>query len=168
MNANRIKRPWMPLIVLSICLIFLGVNGFIGGYLMLSDPYGAPMGMPVSVLQSTLFHNFIIPGIFLIVVWGAGSFIVLLGLWLHPQKPAFDLVTRWTREHWAWTLCVGLGMGLLIWLTYQVFTLPEIAPVQFILYALAILAVAIPLLPGMRAYYRLRNAADVFSIRVTY
>ena len=131
-----------------------------GGYLMLNDPYGSPMGMPVSVLQHTLFQNFIIPGIWLRIVWGAGSFVVLFGLWLHPQKPVVGVVTGWTHEHWAWTLSVLMGLGLLVWLVYQIFTLPAMAPIQYVLFVLAALLVTIPILPAMRAYYQLRNEAD--------
>ena len=156
---NPIPRPRFMLLILSVCLVFLGVNGVVGGYLMLNDPYGAPMGMPVSVLEHTLFQNYIIPGLCLIFVWGGGSLLALVGLWLRPQKPDLDVVTRWTHEHWSWTLSVALGLGLLVWLTYQVFTLPAIAPVQVILFVLAIFLVVVPLAPGMRTYYRLQAPA---------
>jgi hypothetical protein len=157
-NATRLTRPWTWLLILTICLLFLGVNGFIGGYLMLNDPYGAPMGMPVSMLERTLFQNFIVPGFWLIIVWGGGSFLALLGLWFRSPKTELDAVSRWTHEHWAWTLAEALGLGLLVWLTYQVFTLPAIAPIQYILFGLALLLVCIPLLPSMRSYYRLEQS----------
>src|SRR5579872_6785041 len=147
MNTHQMHRPWVSLIALSVCLLFLGVNGIIGGYLMLSDPYGAPMGMPVSVLERTPFQNYIVPGLCLILLWGGGSFLTLLGLWLRPQRLNVAMVSRLTHEHWAWTLSVILGLALLVWLTVQVFTLPAIAPVQYVLFSLAILLVVLPLLP---------------------
>jgi hypothetical protein len=48
-----------------------------------------------------------------------------------------------------------LGLALIVWLTVQVFTLPEMVAIQFILYALAALLIALPLLPPMRDYFRL-------------
>jgi hypothetical protein len=147
-------RPWLPLLALSVCLVFLGINGFIGGYLMLSDPNGTPMGMPVSYLERTPFPNFYIPGLFLVFLWGCGSFVLLAGLWLRPRWSAFALLTFWTHEHWAWGLSVLLGLGLLVWLTVQVFTLPKMAVIQFILYALAVLLIVLPQLPPMRDYFR--------------
>ena len=157
MITRQTHRPWGPIFVLTICLLFLGVNGLIGGYLMLTDPNGAPMGMPVSVLERTPFQNFIIPGLFLLIVWGGGSLVALVGLWLRPQWSVLNTLIRWSKEEWAWDLSVGLGLALLVWLTVQVFTLPAVAPIQYILYALAVLLVGVPMLPSMRNYYRLRD-----------
>lgn len=149
------KQPIVPLFVLSLSLLFLGINGLIGGYAMLSDPNGAPMGLPVDTLAKTPFENYTIPGLILILVWGIGSFITLVGLWAQQQTAFFNRLTAWTHEHWAWDLSILLGIALVIWLTVQVFTLPAIAPIQFILYGLAVLLIIMPLVPAMRRYYQL-------------
>jgi hypothetical protein len=81
--------------------------------------------------------------------------VILAGLWLRPQWAVFEVFLRWTHEHWAWGLSVLLGLALIVWLTVQVFTLPEMVAIQFILYALAALLIALPLLPPMRDYFRL-------------
>lgn len=155
MVTTKVRRPTLSLMVLSVCLLFLSINGFIGGYLMLSDPNGAPMGMPVSYLARTPFQNFFIPGLMLIFIWGCGSLLTLIGLWMRPQWAIFNRLTGWTDQHWAWDLSIALGIALISWLTVQVFTLPAIAPIQIILYALAIVLVALPLFPQMRQYYHL-------------
>ncbi|MEZ4669292.1 MAG: hypothetical protein R3E39_15410 [Anaerolineae bacterium] len=153
MNTTASHRPLLPLLLLSLCLVFLGINGFLGGYAMISDPRGAPMGMPVSTLQNTLFQDFFIPGLCLIVIWGCGSLLTLAGLWLRPHWLGLDTLSRLVHEHWSWEFSVLLGAGLLVWLSYQVFTLPEVAPIQIILFVLAALLVMLPLLPPMRRYY---------------
>lgn len=155
MNPQNPARPFLPLLALSLCLLVLVINGFIGRYFMLSDPHGAPMGMPVSDLARTPFQNFFIPGLLLIFIWGCGSLLALVGLWLRPQWSLLNWLTRWTDEHWAWDLSLVLGIALIIWLTVQVFTLPAVAPIQIILYALAVLLIVLPLHPQMRQYYRL-------------
>lgn len=155
MKLRTQTRPMLSLIILSLCLLFLSVNGFIGGYLMLSDPNGAPMGMPVTDLARTPFQNFVIPGWILIVVWGLGSLLVLLSLWLRPHLSFLDGIAQATHEHWAWLASIVLGLGLLVWLTVQLFTLPQMAPVQLLLYTLAVLMVLLPFMPGMRRYYHL-------------
>ena len=154
MNMKVAVRPYLPLLALSLCLLFLGINGLVGGYLMLMDPNGAPMGMPVSDLAQTPFQNYVVPGLILIFVWGCGSLLALIGLWLRPQLTLLNLASRLTHEHWAWALSLVLGLALLVWLTVQVLTLPNVAPIQFILYVLAALLVVLPLLPKMRQYYR--------------
>lgn len=157
MNNYATRRPLIPLLLLSACLVFLGVNGFVGGYLMLRDPYGAPMGMPVSMLENTIFDNFTVPGLCLIFIWGCGSLLTLLGLWLRPHWFGLDALSRRLHQHWSWELSLLLGVGLLVWLIYQVFTLPEIAPIQIVLFVLAALLVLLPLHPAMRRYYRIRQ-----------
>ena len=152
-------RTSRVLLALSVCLVFLSINGVIGGVLMLADPRGAPMGMPVSYLERTPFDSFIIPGLVLIFVWGCGSFVTLWGLWRRPQWPLLNRLSAPTGQHWAWTASVALGLALMVWLTVQVFTLPAVAVIQFILYALAALLVGLPLLPSMRRFYRLTGPA---------
>ena len=149
------RRPTISLVVLSICLLFLGINGLIGGAIMLSDPFGVPMGMPITYLEHTPFQNFIVPGLCLILIWGVGSFFTLIGLWLRPNWLAG--ANRMIHEHWAWSFSVLLGVGLFVWLTFQLFTLPAVAPIQYILYGLAMFLVLTPLLPEMRSYYRISD-----------
>lgn len=154
-RLNYAIRPTVWLLVLSVCLVLLAVNGFVGGYLMLADPNGTPMGMPVSLLERTGFQDFTIPGVLLIVIWGLGSLTTLIGLWARQSSPVFSTLTDWTGEHWGWVASIVLGSGLFVWLVYQVLTLPEIAVIQYILFALALILIGLPLLPAMRRYYRL-------------
>ncbi len=61
------------------------------------------------------------------------------------------------HEHWSWSLSLLLGLALLVWLTFQLFTLPAVAPIQYLLYGLAMFLVLTPLLPEMRRYYRIAD-----------
>lgn len=153
----RSHRPIVPLLILSVCLIFLGGNGFIGGYYMLSEPNGAPMDIPISLLDATVFRSWVVPGLFLVFLWGFGSLIVLIGLWLRPHLSVFDRFTHLTRHHWGWGASVLLGLALLFWLAVQFFTFFDVAPIQYILGGLALILVMMPLLPGMRRYYAQRD-----------
>lgn len=152
-------RPTTAQLILSVCLVFIGINGLVGGVLMLADPNGAPMGMPVSDLERTPFDSYVIPGLVLLLLWGCGSLVTAFGLWRRPQWPLLIRLTAWSGQHWAWAASIALGLALLVWLTVQVFTLPAVAVIQYILYALAALLIALPLLPSMRRRYRL-PAAD--------
>jgi hypothetical protein len=150
-------RPVILLLVLSICLLFLGVGGFIGGYEMLRDPNGTPMGMPVSQLERTPFQNFFVPGLVLIFIWGCGSMLTLIGLWVRWQLPQINRLTGFVHLHWASGLSVLIGLGLIVWLTVQLFTLPAVIPLQFILYSVAVVLIVLPLFPTMRRYYRVEE-----------
>jgi len=149
-----LRSPRRALIILSVCLVFLSFNGFAGGLMMLTAPDGASLGMSVSDLERTPFVDFTLPGMLLIALWGVGSLITVWSLWTRPDVPALARIVRPLHEHWAWVLPLLIGVGLIVWLTVQVFTLPEVAAIQVILYVLAAIIIAIPLFPGVRAYYR--------------
>lgn len=153
MNTVEKRRPLLPLLIVSVCLLFLGINGLIGGIVMLRDPNGEPFGLSVSVLQTTPFANFLVPGIVLLGVWGVGSLLVLSGLWLRWRVPLLDGLIRLTHEDWPWEFTIVLGVALMIWLIVQVVTIPGVAPIQVVLFVMAALMIVVPLLPQMRQYY---------------
>lgn len=154
MNTQNSHRPMILLALLSLCLLLVAGGGFYGGIAMLGDPSGSPLGMPVSDLEATPFQSYLIPGLILIFVWGCGSLLILASLWGRPQFTLLDGFSHRAHEHWAWGLTVLFGITLIIWLTVQVFTLPAVAPIQYVMYGLALLIAGIPFLSQMRQHYR--------------
>ena len=154
MNTQNTHRPLILLTLLSLCLLLVGIGGFYGGIAMLGAPDGAPLGMSVTDLAATPFQSYRIPGLILIFAWGCGSLLVLASLWSRPQVALLDGFSQSVHEHWAWGLTMLLGLALIIWLTVQVFILPAVAPIQYVMYCLAVLIIGIPLLPQMRQHYR--------------
>jgi len=67
--------------VLLALLILLGLSGLAGGAAMVADPSGAEMGLSVSMLEGLPIANFVLPGLFLIVVMGAVPLVVAFGVW---------------------------------------------------------------------------------------
>ena len=51
---------------------FIGLGAIGGGMMALLNPQG-PDGMPANVLDGSPFHDFLVPGIFLLVVLGLGN-----------------------------------------------------------------------------------------------
>jgi len=78
----------MPLpIKTSIALmLFLAVGAIAGGYGILSDPSGAFLRMSARDLAGSPFPNFLIPGIFLLVVFGFGPVVGAFLLWRLPGR----------------------------------------------------------------------------------
>lgn len=147
--AQKQYRPFIPLLLISICLVFLGINGVVGGYLMLADPNGTPMGLLISDLTYTPFQNFFIPGLLLLLVWGCGSFVTLIGLWLPLRQGSDSRAQGLANEHWAWLFCFAMGVGLVVWLFVQLLTIPNVAPIQYMLLGLAVLLIGLPLTQSM-------------------
>jgi hypothetical protein len=84
----------MKTVVQFICIILLLFNGFgafYGGIMLIADPSGAKLQMPLSFLEHSPFSNYLIPGIVLITVNGLFSFVTLVALILKKEN-AFWLV----------------------------------------------------------------------------
>lgn len=63
-----------------VALALLGITAVWGGAELIRYPTGAPMQIPLSLLQYTPFHSFLIPGIILLVAWSP------TGCWLLPSS----------------------------------------------------------------------------------
>lgn len=71
----------MKTIVQVICMVLLLVNGLgalYGGFLLMLDPSGSKMQMPLSYLEHSPFSNYLIPGIILFIVNGLFSFVTIM------------------------------------------------------------------------------------------
>jgi hypothetical protein len=73
-RTGRINRTAPgPLGVTAAALHFLvGLGGIAGGLGALSNP-NAPMGISTDILKNGPFRSFLIPGLFLLIVLGAGN-----------------------------------------------------------------------------------------------
>ncbi len=55
--------------------VFIGLGALGGGFMLVRDPSGSALGVPISLIEGSPFPDFLIPGIFLLVVNGVGSMI---------------------------------------------------------------------------------------------
>jgi hypothetical protein len=93
-------------VVLGILQIFIAVGAIPAGLMMILDPSGSSLGMPLLMLANTPFTNFLIPGIFLLMVNGIGG--LLGGL------------ASFRRYRYADKMAIGLGTFLILWIAAQV------------------------------------------------
>jgi hypothetical protein len=102
----------MKTIVKTICIILLLFNGlgaFYGGILLIADPSGVKLQIPLSFLDNSPFSNFLIPGIVLVIVNGIFSFAALLALFL--------------KKVYAFWLVIAQGVLLSGWILVQMILL---------------------------------------------
>jgi hypothetical protein len=59
-------------------LLFNGVGAVIGGWILMIDPSGVQMQLPVDYLRRIPFKDYFIPGLILFVANGLMSFVVLV------------------------------------------------------------------------------------------
>ena len=85
MKGNQVKRPLVYWLLLFL-LFFQGVSATPAGLMLVSDPTGETMQMPVTWLAGTIFPNYLIPGLILTIVLGLGAFFVLASLLFLPER----------------------------------------------------------------------------------
>ena len=138
--------------LLVASLIFLAFGGLYGGISMLADPSGKILQMD-EVLASLPVPNYILPGLFLLFIMGFTPLFLTFCLFKRPKWTWIESIFNWSREYWALTSSLMLGIVLLIWLSVQAMMIGFKWPIQFITTANGILIVAFALSPKLRALY---------------
>ena len=138
--AKEPSRKPAALWVLLADLVVLAVGGLYGGIAFVSDPTGGSMGVPRSLLEGLPARDFLLPGLFLLVVMGIAPLVLFVALW-----------RRW---RWAWAATLLLGLLLLVWLAAEFVLWGYIAPIQIVTSVLDLVLLGAILLPGTRRWLK--------------
>lgn len=142
--------------VLAVLLAFQGLSGLGGGAILVIDPSGGLLGLPLSVLRRGPFADFLVPGVILLLVLGVLPAVTAVALWVRPRWRAVGWLERALGEHWSWVCAIAVGLGLLIWLAVESWVVgPSALLVLYGVLALAVIAVAS--MPGTRRFYRVER-----------
>lgn len=149
----------MARLLLIFLLLFNAIGAFYGSYMLIADPAGVEIGLPPGMLEGSPFHNYLVPGLVLLLVNG-----------VLPAAAAYGLIRRWPSAplaiipvlkdyHWAWSLALISGVGLMIWMGVQIALLGyyKEVPIQGVMSVVGVAITVLVLLPGMRAAYRLEQ-----------
>ena len=110
MSTDEAKSRSKRLVIgLGVFQLAMALTAGAGGVGMLGDPTGGNMGFSSEQLNGTPFSDYMIPGLFLLLVIGVGH---LLG----------GIVT-FTRYRYAGEIAMFLGVLLIIWIVVQVMLL---------------------------------------------
>ena len=144
------KRPMMlwPLIFL---LLFLAAGGLYGGIAMLVDPTGNLLGV-TEALSLLPVSNFILPGIFLVVVMGLAPLLLSYALIARPKWPWLAPLFEWSQYYWAWTATLILVAVLATWLAVEG-VLMGFFPITYVTAVVGLFLLLFALLPGVRKFY---------------
>ena len=93
-------------------LFFNGISALFGGGSLVLDPSGASMEMPLDWLAGTPFSSYLIPGLILFLVLGAGSIAAAIAT---------------VRKVNNYPLLVSLiGLALVIWIIVQIIMIQQL------------------------------------------
>ena len=111
-NSLRVTKT-----LLVILLVFLSLSGLFG-IMFLIDPSGELVEMPLSLLDKLPIDTFILPGLYLLIVYGIGSAVIAYGL----RRQLF----------WAPVAALLLGLVLIGWIIGQIILWGTPAMLQYI------------------------------------
>jgi len=112
------KRPFI-LWPLVFCLLFLAMGGFSGGIPMLADPANGGYLQFAQVLPLLPVSNFILPGLFLLVIMGLFPILLTYALIVRPKWAWVEAIFKWSNHYWAWTATLIFVGIIAIWLIYE-------------------------------------------------
>ncbi len=124
--------------MLLAALLLLGLNAVAGGFVLIVDPTGSTMGLPVDRLQGSPFSSFLVPGLVLFLVLG-----------VYPQVVAYGL---WTRRRWSWRAALLVVPAVIVWLAVQILVVGYQArpPLQLAVGLTGLVIFVLVLLPSVK------------------
>ncbi len=137
---------------LVFCLLFLALGGLYGGVAMLTDPTDGSLQL-TETLPLLPVSDFILPGIFLLVVMGLAPLLLIYGLLVRPEWKWAKRLSRWSGYHWAWIGTLGLGMILAVWLVVEGLLIGFEWAIQYITAVDGFLIILLVLIPPVRKFY---------------
>jgi len=160
-------RPVTALVIIALEVI-LAILGFFSGITFLLDPSGKTHGMDVSILVTTPISDFTPVGFFFVVCYGILPSLAVYGLWKLPRWRWTDTFNKWTRQNWAWTATVVIGVILIVWIAVEValigspIGLPRFLQVTMAL--LGVVLIALAMLPHVRIYAKSQAATKKTAV----
>ena len=110
MRAWPAPSPQAAVRTLLVLLVVQGIGAVGGGVALVAAPDGGILHMPAGNLHGSPFHDFLIPGIVLLVVLGMWPLAAAAGLWRHHA--------------WAWYSAFAIGCALMIFEVVEALSIP--------------------------------------------
>ena len=140
------KKPLL-LRVLILLICFQAVSGLAGGFGLTFSPSGESIGMPLSMLDTTPFSNFLIPGLFLLIILGILPLLLGYAMIKEPNWNWLNKLNVYDNFHYLWAYSLYLGLILILWIIIEVYWIGGGNELQFIYGILGTLIVIIALPP---------------------
>ncbi len=143
--------------MLLFLLAFLGLGALFGGGVFIISPSGKLLRMPLSMLDHSPFHNFLVPGIVLFTILGLMPVLLVFALIKKPVSKFAEYFNCYKDMYWAWTFCIYGAFALITWLQTEMTILHAVHWLHSLYMAIAIAILFVALLPKVRGLYNRSN-----------
>ena len=150
---------YRPFAVYILCLLmfFQAVSGIFGGIALVIRPDGYILHMPVSSLNGSAFHNFLLPGICLLIFLGVAPGLTAWGLFSKPKSRWFGYFNIYTNRHWAWAYSLYIGIMLIFWIDIEVVVIGCGSILQIVFGLIGLITIILALLPRVMKHFKIKK-----------
>ena len=141
-------------ILLFVLLTALTLGGFYGGAGFLVDPTGQNMKIPLSLLASSPFKDYLVPGILIFIIFFLLPILILIGLFFRTDSRWISWLNIYSDQHWSWTFSLYEAIILIIWMDIQIMMIGCGYTIQHVYLLLGVAILIVTLLPPVRNYYK--------------
>ena len=163
MENDGKANPPGSVILLYVLVGFQAVSALWGGLVLMVNPSGSLMQLPLSFLDDTLFADFFIPGLILFSILGVFTALVFWGLIKRPDWKWSETINVYRDQFWAWTCSLYVGFILILWIDFQILMIGGGHILQTIYAFLGVLILAVTLMPSVKGFYK-RTGSDTVEM----
>ena len=143
-------RPFI--VILCLLHIILGINGLIGGILLVIKTDGSLLGMKTDWLNHSPFKNYFIPGLLLSLFLGVMPLLTFTGLILERNWKWAKNFNIYRNRHWAWSFSLYTGIISIFWITIQLL-LTQYFWIQPVILLLGLFIIILTMVPEVMKHF---------------
>jgi len=151
------KAKSIQVYILILLVTIEAACALFGGYSLIKDPSGEAIKLPLSLLNGTIFHNFLIPGIFLFIALGVFPLFLIYSLYFKPRWKFANKLNIYSGYHWAWTYTLFTSIILITWINLMMMILGTGSMILGATGLFGILILIVTLLPDVKSFYRVNS-----------
>jgi hypothetical protein len=145
--------------LLAALLIFLSLGAIYGGISLVFDSSGENLHLKIDNYFNYPFKDFMVPGVFLFIVFGILPLLLIYPLFTKPKLPWANAFNIYRKRHWAWTYPVYIGIILVIWIDLQILMIGYYHFIQILFSLLGLSIIVISLLPKHMGFYAKKHSS---------
>ena len=155
-----VPYPPFPVKILAALHFVLGAGALFGGGALMIRPDGSLLGMPVGMLEGSVFPDFLIPGAILFGIFGLLPVYLSIAVIRKWPNRFLDRLNIFRDKHWSWICSLYVGYGICIWIITQVYIISGIHAIHLVYFFWGIFLQVLTLLPRSQNWF-LKQPADV-------